>query len=493
MKKTVTIALLLAMLVSAASCGGEKTPAGDNTGISANDTSVDETTAEPTEDELHALPEKNMDGFNLRFYNYDDSWLSWAINPLDATEQNADKVNDEIYNRNRRVEAKFNAVITEDKVPHTNDNLEQLVMSGDNAFDIVMIYDENVAGIYSSGILDTWDKLPYVDLERSWWNADANNVFQIQGKQFAAVGDFTLAMLSRGFVMLFNKDMLASQLPDTNLYDLVRDGKWTLDAYAEVGKNFVKDINGDGVYDENDQYATAGAVKLSIGALVTGADVKYISTNSDGDPYFAIPGNTHAFDVFEKIFNIHNGSNIYFAPVKSDVHSGSKEAQAMFKNQQTLFMGTSTKAVANYRDANFDIGIIPFPKYDEAQDGYRILTSGATVAAIPKTLPEERRENVGILLEALCRDSQKNLIPTYREVVLKTKYARDEDSADMLDIIFKSGTYDLGLSVFPGDTYYSYMELYRRMKDNFSSTTDRLAKKVAADIEKLTESLNSAE
>lgn len=44
-KKTVTIALLLAMLVSAASCGGEKTPAGDNTGISASDTSVDETTS----------------------------------------------------------------------------------------------------------------------------------------------------------------------------------------------------------------------------------------------------------------------------------------------------------------------------------------------------------------------------------------------------------------------------------------------------------------
>lgn len=63
----------------------------------------------------------------------------------------------------------------------------------------------------------------------------------------------------------------------------------------------------------------------------------------------------------------------------------------------------------------------------------------------------------------------------------------------MLDIIFKSGTYDLGLSVFPGDTYYSYMELYLKMKDNFSSTTDMLAKKVAADIEKLTESLNSAE
>ena len=41
-------------------------------------------------------------------------------------------------------------------------------------------------------------------------------------------------------------------------------------------------------------------------------------------------------------------------------------------------------------------------------------------------------------------------------MVLKKKYTRDEDSAEMLDIIFRSGTYDLGLSVWPQVTYYKY-------------------------------------
>ena len=51
-------------------------------------------------------------------------------------------------------------------------------------------------------------------------------MFQINGKQFAAVGDFTLAMLTRGFVLLFNKDMYDAANLDDNLYDLVRSNQW---------------------------------------------------------------------------------------------------------------------------------------------------------------------------------------------------------------------------------------------------------------------------
>ena len=61
-------------------------------------------------------PEKDMDGFNLRFCNYDDSWLTWTIKTLDVEEENGDKLNDAVYARNRRVEAKYNCQITEELV-----------------------------------------------------------------------------------------------------------------------------------------------------------------------------------------------------------------------------------------------------------------------------------------------------------------------------------------------------------------------------------------
>ena len=46
--------------------------------------------------------------------------------------------------------------------------------------------------------------------------------------------------------MLFNKDMVSDLNLDESLYDMVRDNKWTLDGYASIAKNFVKDLNGDG-------------------------------------------------------------------------------------------------------------------------------------------------------------------------------------------------------------------------------------------------------
>ena len=161
-----------------------------------------------------------------------------------------------------------------------------------------------------------------------------------------------------------------------------------------------------------------------------------------------------------------------------------------FGNGEAFFYPSALGGAHSLRDMSDDFGILPYPKYDENQENYYILTSGGTVATIPVTLPEDRHENVGILLDALCRDSQQNLLPTYKEIVLKTKYARDEDSAEMLDIIFGSLTYDLGLSVWPQDTYYKYMESYLKMTDNFSSTTDKIKSIVEKDISDLVSSLD---
>ena len=107
-KRMITICVLAAMLLSCASCGSTETGNDETTKSGGTDTTVGDTTAEPTEYDKYPLPEKDMDGFNLRFCNYDDSWLTWTIKTLDVEEENGDKLNDAVYARNRRVEAKYN-------------------------------------------------------------------------------------------------------------------------------------------------------------------------------------------------------------------------------------------------------------------------------------------------------------------------------------------------------------------------------------------------
>ncbi len=117
---------------------------------------------------------------------------------LDADEENADLLNDEIYHRYLRMEDTYNCLISETRFDDLPTTYKSMIRSGDDAYDIGMIYDNAIADM---------------------------------GMQ-------------------------------ENLYDLVRDGKWTLDAYNAIAEQSVIDLNGDGVYDDKDQYSSAGAIKL---------------------------------------------------------------------------------------------------------------------------------------------------------------------------------------------------------------------------------------
>ena len=366
-----------------------------------------------------------------------------------------------------------------------HDNLTKLILAGEDFADIALMYDETITKHYSGGELLSWDVLPYLSLGSEWWNQDADSVFTIAGQQFAAMGDFSLSMYSPGFVIVFNKDMYNNSGASENIYSLVSDGVWTFDKFGEIARAFVSDLNGDSVMDDKDRYGILGALKQVQGSFVSGGDVKYIETDSDGIPYFAIDGNERAQNVMRRILEIFSADTIYFNPV-SDIHNGGTLSREMFFNDQSLFVGTSTKAISNFRDMDEDIGIIPFPKYEEAQENYCVLTSGGELSVIPATLSTDRYENVSILLEALAFDSHYNLLKTYRETVLKTKYSRDAESEAMLDIIFNSAFFDLGLSTWPSQTYYVYMEkVYAKNADTIASTTESIAPKVAAEDRKL--------
>ena len=136
-KRMITICVLAAMLLSCASCGSTETGNDETTKSGGTDTTVSDTTAEPTEYDKYPLPEKDMDGFNLRFCNYDDSWLTWTIKTLDVEEENGDRLNDAVYARNRRVEAKYNCQITEELVENPGNSMSGYIMSGDDLYDIM--------------------------------------------------------------------------------------------------------------------------------------------------------------------------------------------------------------------------------------------------------------------------------------------------------------------------------------------------------------------
>jgi len=476
MKRNLSALLLIAMLAGLASCGGTSNDPADTT--VSGDTTAPEVTTELTD----GLPDKDMDGFELRLFNYDGTWFNWAINQLTAESENGELINDTIYKRNRNLEERFHATITETVVAEVHKELPKVVLAGDDVYDLAQVYDQNVAQQFSNGYTRAWNNMPHINFDAAWWSTEANNVFNIGGNQIAAVGDFSLSMHSRNYVYIFNKDMLSEIHKPADLYASVDNGTWTVEKLFSIAKDFVKDVDGNGTMDENDRYGITGAVKLQYGSMLAGAGVRYIESDKDGKLFFNMPGNDFAFEVMEKIFNLHE--NDTYKNYKTDISGTDFD---FFHNGHTLILSTSMAYIERFRDMDADIGFLPVPKYTEKQENYHCLSAGGAVAVLPSTVADNRLENIGMLLEAMSFASRKELVPAYLETTVKTKYTRDDDSSRMLQIVLDSSFYDLGVSLWPGVTQNVYMEkVYLHMENVIASTTESMAAAVQAEIDKLT-------
>ena len=110
---------------------------------------------------------------------------------------------------------------------------------------------------------------------------------------------------------------------------------------------------------------------------------------------------------------------------------------------------------------------------------------------IPVTVPQERWEAIGTIMEDMTRMSQNDLIPQYKEVLLKTKASRDDDSSAMIDIIFGSITFDPGIvlwcGVIPDDIAAN---IYMKESDAVVSYLESKQPKYQKELDKFNESLD---
>ena len=96
-----------------------------------------------------------------------------------------------------------------------------------------------------------------------------------------------------------------------------------------------------------------------------------------------------------------------------------------------------------------DYGILPLPKVDEEQDDYiSMLHQAARFMALPVNC--QKTDAVCAVLEEMAYIGHSELLPTYYETVLKEKYARDEESARMLDLIHANVRADIAY-IFASD------------------------------------------
>ena len=116
---------------------------------------------------------------------------------------------------------------------------------------------------------------------------------------------------------------------------------------------------------------------------------------------------------------------------------------SIFLTGNVLLTGGWLANTDTYRELRFNYGVLPYPKYDESQESYKTtVLNNHSVVAIP--VDSKDRERAAAVCEALAYESWNSVTPAYFETALKVKYARDNDSAQMFDIIREGVSFDFG-------------------------------------------------
>ena len=494
MKQLTALLLLLSLLTAVfASCSENKPDSAQPAGQTGTPTASDaQPSAEPEEETVltDGLPDTDMNGFELNILHHSQEWLSWAYKVLEAEELTGEALNDAIYARTDAVQNRFNAKIVTETMREVNpDVIAQLAVSGDASYDLALMYDLRITGAIQ--YLADMKELPYISLDQAWWNPYASSIFSIGGKQYASSGNFSLSVLSRAGGYAFNADMMTA-LNVGSPYEHVKNGTWTIDVMMKMADAANQDINGDGQQTNDDQFGIEASVKEHFLRMIFGSGVALITQDEEGYPVFSLSTDDVAITKMQHILDV-SAQGGWYNTTNQNVDSSDAMVSGTFRNGRALFCVSNPNSLSNMRDYEFNFGFVPVPKYDEAQTLYYAPSFGAELSVQPVSYDAASADSIGMLLEAMAFYSQENIVPEYIETLVKTKYARDAESAEMLAMAFDGIYFDFGINAWQEQVAAKLLKgSFVGLSGNFGSVLQTMQKSVDAEIKRLIKQIDKA-
>lgn len=486
MTKRLLVLLLAAIMVLSvlAACQNGGTPSDGTAAVPVtNGNNPGGETGAETAQSGPNIPVFDMDGFSINFLNYaEGSGYSKATLDVEYSE-GIDIVDEAIYRRNRNIEDTYTCEISVYGVTAPHTTLNTAVGSGDDSFDVAMVYEEFISQVLEN--VRSWKDMPYVDLTADWWNKNANTVFNIRGIQFAATGDFSLSQYNKIYAFVYNKELYENFNVGYDLYEGVRNHTWTMDRLYEIAKPFNRNLDGDAnTVSDEDGHGIVATSKVLFSMLLTGAGARIIENDYNDEPAFALTKPEY-LNILEKMVEINLVDGYY----RNVPESNGGLRWDEYNSGNTLFYAAIFSAIDGTRSLPFSTGYMPAPLLNEEQEDYHTIAIGCNVAVLPKSLPTERMNNVGILLEALSYLSRSTVVTTYRDTYLKTKLA-NEDDAEMIQLMFDTVDYDLGNNLFARKGRLDINDrIFHTLERNFTSTLEVLGTDLENQISDVLEKL----
>ena len=406
------------------SCGGETDAVTESDTVTdALTAAVTETAAEPERDRLAELGNRDLGGMVYTALDCNSA----AYSNIPGEVQTGEIVNDTLWERDAVIEELYNVQINyELENSGSTSKFRSAVLAGEKPCDLIFTVGAKLSTLALEGVLANMLDIEHLSLYHKWWSSLMYDNLRLKNAMYFTTGDICPSMYRIAACTYVNTKLADDYDITCDFVQEVRDGTWTWDLVGELSKGINQDLNQDG------QWAYIDDLFGNIGCFATylmpACNVEYCTITEDGTNLALTAVTDQTVTIVEKLRTIFEPTN-----PKSE---GNDFVSSAFKEDRALFLTQTTgSAFSLLRDMESDYTILPVAKFDKTQKGYRTAVNiwSTAYVGVPMTAMDEKS---GFVTEALAAWSHTNMRPITLDLTYKDKLARDEQSLEMLDIVY---------------------------------------------------------
>lgn len=335
-------------------------PAGTASGTEEGQAPTLEVVTEPTYEEDYRVESHSYGAEFVILYNPN------AVDPgyyFEKTDTTPAALSEELMERMTYTEERLGVDIVAVKGNGENfiRDLSMAQGAGDrNVYQLVLTNVDGAFYLMSGNLTLDLNAQEGPDLSAGYWYPELNENLQVAGAQRLAYNRF---LMPDGYAIGFNRRNISQYMEESELYGLVTRGEWTLEAllsYSLLGA-------GKEGAEKPDHYGVNMEGWVTLNAMITASDIPMVeSTPGSLDP--VILYDTERLSGLEGLI-----SRLL----------QEKTTSLLATPEPSLFDLTALSRMdSSYSGKQVERGLLPYPKLDREQEGYRTLYYG-TYLAIP--------------------------------------------------------------------------------------------------------------
>ncbi len=450
--------MILGVLFTAVSCAtGDENP----------DESVSETLGETETETQMAYDTVEKQPFDREFIilSRDD-----ILEELKIEDLTGDLLDDLLYERNTQVATDFEIEFSYYDMAYdaVNSMLNTQATSGSDDYDMYVGHKYSFGTCAQNNYCYNLGEITTMDLTQPWWDQSCYENMTVNDRTYMITGDIFPSSMLTSSCLTFNKQMLKNLgKTDAELFELARNGGWTMDAMYEYCKDVTFDLNGDGQLNYADDRYCLTSWMMDVPFSMYYACNSNFVTIVDGTPELTYSAEK-VTDIYDKIYKIIVEQNSYFV-TDLNLYATSYE---VFSAGRALFCDITLSKISTFLSEMTDpYGILPMPKYDANQPEYLSFVNGSSaMVMVAKT--ESDPEFVGTIIEAMATCNYDRVTPKLFQVITKLQAAQDPDSSSMVDYIIRNRIFDLG--------YFADFAISNVVLEGLKGQNESIASKMAS-------------